>query len=69
MRAVGKGQAGLPSESDGQQLLELLDGLVRLRPELGALADELICLLRGGGKARGEAEPKPKPKPPQTPDR
>ena len=64
MRAVGKGQAGLPSESDGQQLLELLNGLVRLRPELGALADELICLLRGG-KPRGEGEPES----PQTPDR
>lgn len=56
MRAVGEQQAGLSTESDRQYLLELLNGLDRLRPELGALADELICLLRGGSPVDPEAE-------------
>lgn len=56
MRAVGETQAGLSTESDRQYLHELLNGLDRLRPELGALADELICLLQGGSPADAEVE-------------
>jgi hypothetical protein len=56
MRAAGERQAGLTTESDRERLHELLNGLDRLRPELGALADELICLLQGGSPVDAEAE-------------
>ncbi|TCS71582.1 hypothetical protein EDC61_109128 [Sulfuritortus calidifontis] len=56
MRAVGEKQADLPSEPGRRHVHELLNGLDRLRPELGTLADELICLLQGGSPADAEVE-------------
>ncbi|NWG88134.1 MAG: hypothetical protein HXY26_11610 [Hydrogenophilaceae bacterium] len=56
MRAMGEKQHYRPAEPGQQHLHELLDGLDRLRPELGKLADELICLLQGGSPADTEAE-------------
>lgn len=55
MRTVGASGHGLPMNNESgfpQQpatgpLPLLLDGLIRLRPELGSLADELIGLLSG----------------------
>lgn len=56
MRAMEEQQGHRPADSGQQHLHELLNGLDRLRPELGALADELICLLQGGVPADPEAE-------------
>lgn len=56
MRGVRE-QLGVQSaESGAASLHELVDGLIRLRPELGSLADELIVLLQGGSPVEHDDE-------------
>lgn len=61
MRMLGEDGHSLSTKqlsvnSGGEVLLCLLDGLDRMRPELGTLADELIDLLGGADAITQESQ-------------